>query len=215
MPTYTITENVAWDYIEWNEKLESRALRLSAVCFGTLAQRSALSRGTIAKLTSGDARTTPSSPLRVCDINLRPPHYTRAVIDESLRRCDWAKLNDDELLRLVDLFSLAHLNEESPAIDLRMAYELGLVCVTRGIKGAFIGLIHGDITEPGAPAKVVDTVGAGDAFTAAMMCLDLEGKPLRECAKFAVHYAARVCEQSGGTPRIDRAEVERAAGLSR
>ena len=59
------------------------------------------------------------------------------------------------------------------------------------------------------PARVVDTVGAGDAFTAAMVCLHLEGKPLRECARFANHYAARVCEQPGGTPRIDRAEIER------
>ena len=70
------------------------------------------------------------------------------------------------------------------------------------------------IHEPGVPANVIDTVGAGDAFTAAMVCLHLEGRPLRECARFANHYAARVCEHQGATPRIDRAEVERAAGLS-
>jgi fructokinase len=70
------------------------------------------------------------------------------------------------------------------------------------------------IIEPGVSANVVDTVGAGDAFTAAMVCLHLEGRPLRECARFANHYAARVCEHQGATPRIDRAEVERAAGLS-
>ena len=68
--------------------------------------------------------------------------------------------------------------------------------------------------NPACPPSVVDTVGAGDAFTAAMVCLHLEGRPLRECARFANHYAARVCEHQGATPRIDRAEVERAAGLS-
>jgi fructokinase len=67
------------------------------------------------------------------------------------------------------------------------------------------------LEESAVPARVVDTVGAGDAFTAAMVCLHLEGRPLRDCARFANHYAARVCEHQGATPRIDRAEVERAA----
>jgi sugar/nucleoside kinase (ribokinase family) len=92
-----------------------------------------------------------------------------------------------------------------------------LIIVTRGEQGA---LVFGGknravpIHEPGVPANVIDTVGAGDAFTAAMVCLHLEGRPLRECARFANHYAARVCEHVGATPKIDRAEVERAAGLA-
>jgi len=208
VPTYTITENVAWDYIAWDVDLETRALRLSAVCFGTLAQRSPMTQSTIRRL--ADEKLI-SQPLRVCDINLRPPFYDRETIDESLRRCDWTKLNHDELFRLVDMIPLAHFDEESPAFELRSTYELGLVCVTRGEGGMFAALSAGDITEPGVPAKVVDTVGAGDSFTAAMVCLHLEGRPLRECAKFAVHYAARVCEQPGGTPRIDRNDVELAA----
>ena len=85
---------------------------------------------------------------------------------------------------------------------------------THGGDGCDIFAFEERFREPGVPAKVIDTVGAGDAFTAAMVCLHLEGKSLRECARFAVHYAARVCEQPGGTPRIDRAEVESAAGLS-
>jgi sugar/nucleoside kinase (ribokinase family) len=80
---------------------------------------------------------------------------------------------------------------------------------TLGASGCEIATPTEDIIrEPGVPANVVDTVGAGDAFTAAMVCLHLEGKPLRECARFANHYAARVCEHQGATPRIDRAEVE-------
>ncbi|HEX4607038.1 MAG TPA: PfkB family carbohydrate kinase, partial [Urbifossiella sp.] len=68
-----------------------------------------------------------------------------------------------------------------------------------------------EVNEPAPPADVVDTVGAGDAFTAAMVCLHLEGRPLRDCVRFATRYAARVCEHRGATPRVDRAEVERAA----
>jgi fructokinase len=83
---------------------------------------------------------------------------------------------------------------------------------THGDKGCDVYAFGDAFREPGVSARVVDTVGAGDAFTAAMVCLYLEGKPLRACARFATRYAARVCEQPGGTPRIDRADVERAAG---
>jgi fructokinase len=89
-----------------------------------------------------------------------------------------------------------------------------VVIVTRGENGCFVLAGADHVIEPAPPTKVVDTVGAGDAFTAAMVCLHLEGRPLRECAQFANYYAARVCEQPGGTPRIDRREVERAAGLA-
>lgn len=67
------------------------------------------------------------------------------------------------------------------------------------------------IRELAVPVRLVDTVGAGDAFTAAMLYQHLEGRPLHECVRFANHYAARVCEHQGATPRIDRAEVEQAA----
>ena len=84
---------------------------------------------------------------------------------------------------------------------------------THGSDGCDIFSFQEEFHEPGVPTHVIDTVGAGDAFTAAMVCLHLEGRPLRECARFANHYAARVCEHQGATPRIDRAEVKRAAGL--
>ena len=213
VPTYTITENVAWDHVEWDEQLSTLSWRADAVCFGSLAQRSPTTRTTIRKAAPGPKTMTGLSaqPLYLFDINLRPPYYDRAIIEDSLRRCDWAKLNHDELFKLVDLIPLAHFDEESPAAELRATYNFELVCVTRGSEGMFLTTAAELLHEPGVPANVVDTVGAGDAFTAAMVCLAREGKPLRDCARFANHYAARVCEQPGGTPRIDRAEVERQA----
>ena len=89
-----------------------------------------------------------------------------------------------------------------------------VLIVTDGAAGVTVVQGRDEFREPGVPAAVVDTVGAGDAFTAAMVCLHLEGRPLRDCARFAVHYAARVCEHAGGTPRIDRREVEAAAGIA-
>ncbi|MBN9121968.1 MAG: carbohydrate kinase [Planctomycetes bacterium] len=212
VPTYTITENVAWDHIAWDEKLSALSRGARAVCFGSLAQRSSKTRDTIRRVAPGPMTFAgPKAPLYLFDVNLRPPHYDRTIIEDSLRRCDWAKLNHDELFELVDLIPLAHFDEEYPAAELRATYNFGLVCVTRGPEGAFLTTAEELFHEPGVPAQVVDTVGAGDAFTAAMVCLHLEGKSLRECARFAVHYAARVCEQPGGTPRVARAEVERAA----
>lgn len=215
VPTYTITENVAWDHIAWDEKLAAVFRRAHSICFGSLAQRSSGTRDIIRRavprsMTSG---RFPAQPLYIFDVNLRPPFYNREILEDSFQRCNWAKLNHDELFRLVDLLPLAHFDEMLPAAELRATYKFGLICVTCGSAGASLTSATEHFHETGVPARVVDTVGAGDAFTAAMVCLHLEGRPLRECARFANHYAARVCEEPGGTPRIDRREVETAAGL--
>ena len=213
VPTYTITENVAWDHIAWDEKLEALATGARTICFGSLSQRARGTRDTIHQIARGPSMTSASTtrPLALFDINLRPPFYDRATIVDSLRRCDEVKLNHEELFKLVELLPLTQSGEEALTAELCTTYGLGLVCVTRGPAGALLATPFELQCEPGVPAKVVDTVGAGDAFTAAMVCLHLEGRPLRECARFANHYAARVCEQPGGTPRIDRREVELAA----
>ena len=210
-PSYEIVENVAWDCLMGGNKLTELVKTCEAVCFGTLGQRSVESRETIRKLTGDIRKIAAVSPLRVLDLNVRPPFFHWAEMEDSLKRCDWLKLNEDELFRLVDLVPLAHFDETSPAHELRLEYDLNLVCLSRGSQGAFLAVKDDEIIEPAPPASIVDTVGAGDAFTAAMVCLHLEGKSLRECARFATHYAARVCEHRGATPRIDRAEIELAA----
>lgn len=212
VPTYTITENVAWDHIAWDENLADLARRLRAVCFGTLAQR-AESWDTVQRFLHTNLHEGESIPQRVFDVNLRVPHPDPAMIRASLARCEWVKLNTDEAGRLAAILG-------RPADDLPgfLRSLLGLTtpeqrCVlwTHGGDGCDVFAFGEEFHEPGVSAQVVDTVGAGDAFTAAMVCLHLEGRPLRECARFATHYAARVCEHPGGTPRIDRREVERAS----
>jgi fructokinase len=215
VPTYTITENVAWDFIEWDEKLEALAKTCRAVCFGTLAQR-ANTWDTVQTFLHTQLHQGAWVPLRVFDVNLRQPRPNAQMIRASLARAEWVKLNTDEAPRLAAI--LGHSSEDLPA------FVRSLVCLTtpeqrcamwtHGENGCDVFAFGENFHEPGVPARVVDTVGAGDAFTAAMVCLHLEGKSLRECARFANHYAARVCEQPGGTPRINRAEVERAAGIA-
>ncbi|MCE9567809.1 MAG: carbohydrate kinase [Planctomycetes bacterium] len=214
VPTYTITENVAWDHIAWDEKLAELALAARTLCFGTLAQRTgtpvALQR--MAETVRG--RRPPG--LVVFDVNLRGAFFHPLTLRGGLAIGDWVKVNEDEFAILDGLTGLRW--SSSPYGDWP---HCGVTIMTRGSGGCEVyrcwevddgegGEWYPDerFSQPGVSAKVVDTVGAGDAFTAAMVCLHLEGRPLRECAKFAVHYAARVCEQPGGTPRIDRREVE-------
>jgi fructokinase len=185
-PEYTITDRVAWDFIESGPRLDALAESARAVCFGTLAQRAPESRATIRRsvaLTHG---------LIVLDLNLRPPFDSAETIRESLDLADWLKLNEDEAHRL------------SADID------VPLICRTRGANGCDLHTpVHLIVDLPGIPVRVADTVGAGDAFTAALLTQHLEGRPLREAARFANAYAAVVASKVGGTPSVTRAEVER------
>ncbi len=129
----------------------------------------------------------------------------------SLFLSDWVKVNKSEAGTLYGIFKRVVPDYETFLKKLVPLDGPRAVILTDGATGCRTLSEQEDFWEPGVPARVVDTVGAGDAFTAAMVCLHLEGRPLWECARFANHYAARVCEFQGGTPRIDRAEVERSA----
>jgi fructokinase len=221
VPTYTIAENVAWDHIEWDDRIESLAEKTQAVCFGSLLQRT----GTpMALYRLVDAVRSGPRGLVVFDVNLRGSFYSRESLNWGFSVSNWRKLNSEELEVVASLFEWGGISaEESLAYSLDVKSQTGLAILTRGDGGC---LVHrrwklddaGEtffkdetLTESGVPARVVDTVGAGDAFTAAMVCLHLEKRPLAECIRFANHYAARVCEHRGGTPSVDRAEVEKVA----
>ncbi|MCI0703902.1 MAG: carbohydrate kinase [Planctomycetia bacterium] len=210
VPTYTITENVAWDYIAWNEQTHELVRRCRCVCYGTLGQRSAGGWNTVQDFLCTHLHEGECFPWRVFDINFRKDQFAQGSLRPSLARAEWVKLNSDEVPRLAALLGCAITD---PVAFLKQLVALTTPeqrCViwTHGERGCDVFGFQEDIHEPGVPARVVDTVGAGDAFTAAMVCLYLEGKTLRECARFANHFAARVCEHQGATPRIDRAEVE-------
>ena len=204
-PHYTITANVAWDYLEWQKPHEDLSRAAPAICFGSLAQRCPVSRATIRQILD-DSRHTERPPLRVFDMNLRQDFFDRDTIDESLQRCDWLKLNDDELEILLNLFAWPHVPPANTLARLRKRYSLDLVCLTRGEHGCLVQTAAEEIALPGMPIQVADTVGAGDAFTAGLLCLTLEGQPV-QAAEFANRYAARVAAEVGGTPRIDRREI--------
>jgi fructokinase len=187
-PAYTITEHVAWDFIESEQRLDALAESARAVCFGTLAQRAPESRATVRRMIAL------AHGLVVLDLNLRPPFDAMETIRVSLELADWIKLNEHEAARLPAGFDLSTVD---------------LVCVTRGAAGCLVRTPGEVVDVPGIPVPVADTVGAGDAFTAALLTQHFNGKSLREAARFANAYAAVVASRVGGTPSVTRAEVER------
>ncbi len=195
--TYEFAANTAWDRLEWSSELEQLAHRTDVVCFGTLGQRSDVSLATIRRFIV-DTRPT---ALRILDINLRPPFVSDAVILDSLKLANILKLNDEELSVLAKLIGLTG----SPVDRLRRLadrFAFQVVALTRGAHGAI--LIRGDeISEhSGVATHVVDTVGAGDAFTAALALGLLDGRDLETINRIACDVAGFVCSQSGATPRI-------------
>jgi fructokinase len=196
-PHYTIREGVAWDRIEADATALAIASRADTVCFGSLAQRSEPSRGSIRALV---AAARPGS-LRILDVNLRPPFVDRGIIADSLELANVLKLNDQELPELAGMFGLSP--DPPEAIEgLAHLFGLSLVALTRGAGGSLL-LADGLWSDhPGCPTEVVDTVGAGDAFTAALVVGRLAGRPLDAINRRANEVAAYVCSRPGGTPDL-------------
>ena len=191
--SYEFADNTAWDHIAWSDALDSLARRCDAVCFGTLAQRSSQSRDTVQRF----VKTTPSTALRMFDVNLRKQFYDAAVIDQSLRLATALKLNEEELPIVA---RLCGVNESDPRDAMRALmnmYSLRLVGLTRGPDGATLIAGGEESTSPALTTTVVDTVGAGDAFTAAVVVDFLAGVPLADVNAHANAVAAYVCCQPG------------------
>jgi fructokinase len=196
--SYRFLEDTAWDNVAWTADLQHLASKADAVCFGTLGQRSVVSRETVRKFVTA----TPHDCLRILDINLRPPYWDDAVILESLPLANILKLNNDELPVVASLLSLQGSEEELIKLLLRK-YSLQLIALTRGSHGSLLLDNNGARSElPGQKIKVVDTVGAGDAFTAALTVGLLRGQPLAEVHAWADRVAAFVCTQPGATPEF-------------
>jgi fructokinase len=202
-PKFEISENVAWDFLAWTPEWSVLAREADAVCFGSLAQRSPVSHKTIRDFVNA-ARPNAT---RIFDVNLRQAFFCAEVLVESLKRADIMKLNDDELPRVMALLGIAHRDEESSAETLLRTFGLKLVCVTRGAHGSLLVNESGSHHHPGYPIKVADTIGAGDAFTAALVHQYLRGASLAAMNDAANRVGSWVASQIGGTPAPNAAQL--------
>jgi fructokinase len=199
-PSYAIHENVAWDFIPRTPRLARLAENIDALCFGSLGQRAAVSRATIQWF----VKTSRPGALRVFDMNLRQSFYVWETIDFSLRAADVLKLNEEELRHLADFLSLGG-DQLTLIRKIADRYDIAHVACTRGNRGSLL-LSDGEISDyPGYAVTVSDTVGAGDAFTAALVMGLLQGKNLDVINDAANRVASFVCTQRGATPILPNA----------
>ena len=195
VPTYDITEGVAWDHIPFTERIGNLAKETSAVCFGTLAQRSPESRATIHKF----IESMPAGSLKVFDINLRQKYYDEKIISDSLRLADILKINDEELEIVSRMLCLTGTSEERCRAISR-EFNLKFVILTMGGDGSKVILedrVH--LSTPGK-INIVDTVGAGDSFTAAFMLAYLRGESIEKAHTLATEVSSYVCTKAGAMP---------------
>lgn len=199
-PGFEICGGVAWDFLTGDPESLLWALEADAICFGTLAQRHEVSRGSIRQF----LEAAKPGCLRVFDVNLRQDYFNDEILKASLRRSSVVKLNDAELPVLSTRLGLLG-DVRSQLKGMVTRYGLRGVALTRGGEGSLLGL-DGEWSEHrGYPARVVDTVGAGDAFTAAMILGILAGWPVDAINDAANRIAAHVCECVGGTPPLSQA----------
>ena len=194
VPTYTIMEDVAWDNIPFTPEMEALARRADAVCFGSLVQRMA-SRESVLRF----LRATRPEALKVFDINLRQHYYTREVLEASLKLADILKINDEEIRIVADLFGLGG-DDTAVCRALIDRYALRLVILTKGAAGSEVITADETIPQAAGEAQVVDTVGAGDSFTAAFVVAYLRGASLADAQRLASDTAAYVCSCQGAMP---------------
>ena len=198
VPCYDIKEGVAWDNIPYTKALEGLARQTRAVCFGSLAQRSIVSRETIHQFL--DAMPEGPDTLKIFDINLRQSFYTKEILCDSFSRCNILKINDEELVTVSRMFGYPGIDLKDKCWILLAKYNLKMLILTCGVNGSYV-FTPGHISFVETPkVEVADTVGAGDSFTAAFTAAILKGRSVEEAHRLAVDTSAFVCTQQGAMP---------------
>lgn len=200
-PDYRINEDVAWDYIPLTEELLKKSSASSAITFGTLAQRSPVSRAT----TQAMLKAAPESAWKVYDINLRQKFWSKELIAESLRLANVFKINDDEMNLLKGLFGFWDMGYDELAARFIREYGLRMLVLTAGAEFSSVYTPEGKVSEiPTPKVEVNDTIGAGDSFTGTLISGLIRGLSIPQAHETAVETAAYVCTQSGAWHKCEK-----------
>ncbi|HVW79259.1 MAG TPA: carbohydrate kinase [Alloacidobacterium sp.] len=203
-PEYVIHRPVAWDFMQQTSQWKNLAQRADAVCFGTLAQRDEASRATIQSFLAA----TGERCVRVFDVNLRSPFYSGSIIRESLHRATLVKLNEIEMPIVMSLLGIrenAGSDETSLLQCARLLLDMfppQLICITMGSQGSLLVNRTEHHRHHGIKTKIADTVGAGDAFTAALVRGYLQNEPLAVLNESGNRWGSWVASQHGAMPAL-------------
>ena len=186
---------MAWDNIPFTPARDELARNAQAVCWGSLAQRSEVSRNCIYRFL--DAMPSEQGRLKVFDINLRQHFYSIDVIEASCQRANVLKINEEELVIVSELLRLGTPLVEQQCRLLMERFSLDMLVLTCGSNGSYIFTPVETSFRVTPLVQVADTVGAGDSFTATLVADLLKGAPVGVAHEHAVQLAAYVCTQQG------------------
>jgi putative fructokinase len=203
IPQYEICEGVAWDNIPFTPRIANLAKETQVVCFGSLAQRNEVSRKTISTFLDN----MPEDSIKIFDINLRLNYYNQEIIEDSLKRANILKINDEEVIKVAHLFKW-ELSEKEVCKHLLSIYNLDILILTKGTEGSWVFTPKEESFLPTPKITIADTVGAGDSFTAAFIASHLHGRCLVASHQLAVEVSAYVCQQHGAMPKLADAHLE-------
>lgn len=203
-PHFTINSNVAYDYLEVTSDLLEAAKRAPFICFGTLVQRSQITRATLYEVLEAAPQAT-----KFLDINLRKDCYSAETVSESLKRADILKLNVSEVSIVNDLLKLSATNPKEMAEEVIKRFDVRTVLVTLGEAGVYAVNASGkECTVPGVTITVADTIGSGDSFSAGFAFKYLQKASLEECCFFGNLMGALNATKRGGMPNISSEELQ-------
>ncbi|WP_276381279.1 carbohydrate kinase [Flavobacterium sp. H4147] len=199
--TYEINYPSAWDKIVLDQKSRSIVSEADVLIYGSLISRDKVSRLALQELLQADI-------YKVFDVNLRKPHYSYPVLEQLMESADFIKFNDEELLEITAFFGFISSNLRENMKFISSITEAKAMCVTRGKHGALLYWKGKLYENKGYPVKVVDTVGAGDSFLAALITSLLSGKEPQDSIDFACAVGALVAGSPGANPQLSDAAIE-------
>lgn len=199
--TYDILKDVAWDYIDLDEAVKRIAKTASHIVFGSLATRSQVSRNTLFELIN-------RIPVKIFDVNLRKPFYSKEIIQSLMEKSDIVKMNEEELSIISGWFNKNYL-DETGLNSLLDKFNLKVIIVTSGVRGAALQSGKNYYFSKGYKTKVADTVGSGDAFLAGFISRYIRGAPLENTLEFANKMGALISQKNGGCPEYSLSEIDK------
>jgi fructokinase len=198
IPNFKIDTDSAYDFIEMNDENENLIIAdTDCLYFGTLAQRSELSRKTIQSFFNRGLKY-------FADLNLRQNYYDEEILSASLKAADFIKVNYEEMHILNDIILQGEYHTEKVAYELMEKFEINMIAVTRGKDGSSIFENGKRYDHSNVDVKVVDTTGAGDAFAAVLCVGYLHGLEIPYINKLANDFASEICQFEGALPKYDR-----------
>jgi len=198
-PSYEIIAPVAWDFIYANAINKAAVQSADAFIFGSLAARNETTRNALFELLQ-------LAKLKIFDVNLRSPFYTKELLMDLLDQVDIVKMNDEELEIISEWLDIVD-TEEKKALHVKNHFDCQQLIITRGAKGAWLIKNNKMIKTQGVPIQVQDTIGSGDSFLAAFLSKLLKKESPQKCLKFAAATGAYVATKKGGTPQLSEAQI--------